>query len=280
MLCVSYLSLKGVAMTDQTSRQTNLPVRLLAALPPALFGLVMSLCVVSAVPLRSVVWGAATPLRLPLSGQTLGVPAVMLGLLILLLVGGALAGLARRCAAWSHTWSTAAVVAVAMALSILADDVPYLISPLLDALMLVALVLILAAVAFVAARRGMSEAALVTMGFTSVSSLVASLSALGSPMLRMDIALAMAPAGLVFALLIVAFLRWQGRARWVALGLTAVLAGVLISVSGAAVASALSANMAWNLVRLFGAIAAAGFLSPLVLGWVLSLQRRPALQSA
>jgi hypothetical protein len=256
MLYVSYLSLKGVAMTDQTSRQTNLPVRLLAALPPALFGLVMSLCVVSAVPLRSVVWGAATPLRLPLSGQTLGVPAVMLGLLILLLVGGALAGLARRCAEWSHTWSTAAVVAVAMALSILA------------------------AVACVAARRGMSEAALVTMGFTSVSSLVAGLSALGSPMLRMDIALAMAPAGLVFALLIVAFLRWQGRARWVALGLTAVLAGVLISVSSAAVASALSANMAWNLVRLFGAIAAAGFLSPLVLGWVLSLQRRPALQSA
>ena len=32
------LSLKGVAMTDQTFRQTSLPVRLLAALPPALLG--------------------------------------------------------------------------------------------------------------------------------------------------------------------------------------------------------------------------------------------------
>ena len=44
-------------------------------------------------------------------------------------------------AAWSHTWSTATVVAVAVALSILADDVPVPDLAIIDALMLVALVL-------------------------------------------------------------------------------------------------------------------------------------------
>ena len=56
----------------------------------------------------------------------------------------------------------------------------------------------------------MTEAALVAMGFTSAFSLVVVFSAVASPMLRMDIALGMAPAGLAFALLIVAFLRSQG----------------------------------------------------------------------
>jgi hypothetical protein len=267
-------------MSDENSHCVSQPLWLLAALPPALFGLVLSLLVAVVMPLRSVVWGAATPLRLPLSGQRLGVPAIMLGLLILLLVGGTLAGLWRRCAAWSHTWSTAAVVSAAMALSILADDVPYVVSPLIDALMLVALVLALAGVAFLAARRSMTEAALVTMGFTSASSMVAGFTAVGSPVLRVDIALAMAPAGLAFALLTVAFLRWQGRTRWIAPGLAAILAGIIVWVSASAVASALSANLAQAFLRLFGVISAVGFLAPLALGWVLAprhpLARRPA----
>lgn len=267
-------------MFDTVSRYKNWPVWLLAALPPLILGLSLSLFVVVFVPLRSVVWGAATPLRLPMQGQTLSASAVMLGLLILLLAGGALVGLARRIAAWSHTWSTAAVVTVAMALSVMADDVPYLISPFVDVLMLVALVLALAAVAFVAARRSMAEAALVAMGFTSAASLVAAFSTVGSPMLRMDIALGMAPAGLAFALLIVAFLRGQGRTRWIVLVLTAALAAVLISASGAAVASAVSASLAWNFLRLFGVIGAAGLLAPLALGWVLALWRRPAPRPA
>jgi len=267
-------------MSDKNSREGEPFVWLLGAIPPLVLGLVLSLFVMAFVPLGSVVWGAATPLRLPVPGQTLRAPAVMFGLMILLLTGGALVGLVRRCAAWGHTWSTAAVVAVAMGLSILADDVPYVVSPHIDVLMLVALVLALAIVAFVAARRSVTEAALVAMGFTSASSLVAGFSTVGSPILRMDIALAMAPAGIAFALLIVAFLRWQGRVRWIALVLTAALAGVLIWASGGAVASVLSAQLAWNFTRLFSAITAVGLLAPLVLAWALSLRRRPALQSA
>jgi len=266
-------------MLDQDSRHVDRSAWLLAALPPALFGLLLSLCVLGVVPVRSIVWGGSTPLPRPLLGQTFSLPAAMLGLLVLLLVGGALAGLLRRFAAWSHTWSTAAVVAVAMALSILADDVPYLISPLVDALILIALVLVLAAVAFVAARRSMTEAALVAMGFTSACGLVATFLTLASPMLRMDIAVGVAPAGLVFTLLLSAFLRGQGRVRWIAVALTAVVAGVLIAVVATAVSSALSAQLVWAFLRLFGVIAAVGFLGPLVLGWYFSL-RGPALQSA
>lgn len=58
------------------------------------------------------------------------------------------------------------------------------------------------------------------------------------------------------------------------------LAGVLISVSGVAVASALSAQLARNFLRLFGVIAVVGFLAPLTLGWVLSLRRGAALRPA
>ncbi len=253
--------------------------RLLAALPPALLGLGLSLFVVVFVPLRSVVWGGATPLPVPVPGQVVWKPLAMFGLLVLLLAGGALAGLARRCAAWSHTWFTAAVVSLAMGLSMLADDVAYLISPLIDGLILLALVLALAAVAFVAARRSMAEAALVSMGFVSAAGLVAGFLAVASPMLRLDIALAMAPAGLAFALLIAAFLHWRGRARWIAPGLTAVLAGVIVWVSVSAVAAVLPPDLAWAFLRLLGVTCAVGFAAPLILSRALSL-RRPALQSA
>jgi len=267
-------------MTNE-QRHTDLSTDwVLAALPPLLFGLVLSLLVAVLVPLRSVVWGAATPLPRPVVGQTVWLPAAMLGLLLVVLIGGALVGLWRRCAAWSHTWSTAAVVSVAMALSIMADDVPYLISPFVDVLIMVALVLALAAVTLVAARRSMTEAALVALGFVSIFSLVAVFSAVASPMLRMDIALIMAPAGLAFAALITAFLRWQSGARWIVLALTAVLAGALIWTYAVGVASALSADIALKFVRVLGVIAAVGFLAPLALGWLLSLRRRPALGTA
>lgn len=265
-----------VAMSDNASRHNDIPVWLLAALPPLVLGLSLSLFVVVLVPLRSVVWGAATPLRLPLSGQTLWTPAAMLGLLILLLAGGALVGLWRRCAAWSLTWSTAAVVSVAMALSILADDVPYLVSPLVDQLLFLGLVLVLAAVTWIAARRSLSEAALVALGFTSAFGLTIAFSAVASPMLRVDVALGTAPAGLAFALLIAAYVRWQGGARWIVLVLTAVLAGALIWIYGAVVSSALSTDIAYKFLRVLGSIAAVGFLAPLALGWVLSLRRSPA----
>lgn len=276
----AYQLLKRCIMSSKNSREYKPFVSLLTALPPLILGVWLSGFVVVLVPLNSIVWGGATPLRVPLSGQVLRAPAVMLGLLVLVLVGGALVSVARRRAVWGHTWSTAAAVSVAMGLSILADDVPYLVSPLVDALMLVAIVLALAAVAFVAARRSMAEAVLVAMGFTSACSLVAGFMAVGSPMLRMDIALLMAPAGLAFALLILAFLRGQGRVRWIALVLTAALAAVLISASGAAVASAVSASLAWNFLRLFGVIGAVGLLAPLALGWVLALRRRPAPRAA
>ena len=268
-------------MSDQHSRHTDRSVWLLAALPPALYGLLLSLCVLTVVPQRGIVWGGSTPLPRPLLGQTVWIPLAMLGLLIVLLVGGTLAGLARRCAAWSHTWSTAAVVAVAMALSIMADDVPYLLSPVLDVLLLAVLVLILVGVSLLAARRSMTEAALVSMGFVSAFGLTVTFVSVASPMLRMDIALGAAPAGLAFALLIAAFLGWRSGARWIVLPLTATLVAVLIWIYAAAVASALSPDIAWRtFMRTLGSIAAIGFAAPLALGWILSLRRRPALQSA
>ena len=267
-------------MENKGSDTQRPPVWPLAALPPALFGLALSLHVAIFVPLRSIVWGAATPLNLlPKSGMT-RLPLAFFALLILTLAAGAVVGLWRRMAAWSHTWTTSTVVAVALALTILADDVPYLVSSLIDQLLLLGLVLALAVVAFVAARRSLSEAALVAMGFASAFSLTTLFSSVASPMLRMDIALVVAPAGLIFALLIAVYVRWQRGTRWIVLVLTAVLAGALIWTYEATVAAALSADIALTFLRVLGSIAAVGFLAPLALGWVLSLRRRPALRPA
>lgn len=273
-----HLRMNGVAMSEKTLRHASLPVWSRAALPPGLLGLLLSLCVVFSVPLRSVAWGGPTPLNMLRAGEPGGAPPAILGLLILILVSGALIGLARRWPAWSYTWFAAAVVSLALVLSILADDVPYLISPLADQLLLLVLVLALAALSLVAAWRGLTEAALVTMGFTSAFALSVAFSAVAAPMLRMDIALAVAPAGLAFAFLIGVFLRGQGGARWMALLLTAVLAGGLIWVYTSAVAKALSVDVAWRFLRVLVAIAAAGFLVPLVLGWVVSVRHGPARQ--
>jgi hypothetical protein len=280
MLYVSDCSPKGVAMMDQTSGQTSPAVPLLAAVPPLLLGLGLALQVIIFVPLRSIVWGAATPLRL-LPRAALALPPLTLFVaVILVLAAGAAVGLWRRAPAWSHTWTSSTVVAIALALSILGDDVPYLISPIIDQLIALGLVLALALVALVAARRSMTEAALVAMGFGSAFSLVVVFSSVASPMLRMDLALGAAPAGLAFTLLMAAFLRRQGGARWIALLLTAVLSAALIGAYGLTVTAALSADLTWQFLRVLGPIGALGLSAPLALGWLFSLRRPPALRSA
>jgi hypothetical protein len=234
------------------------------ALPPALMGLVMAALLLISVPVPGIVWGGATPLsafrRLALTWPI----GAMLGAV---LAAGAVLGAWRGLPRWSHTWTTSAIVSVALGLMILADDVEYLISPLADTLVALVLLVLLALLALLAARRSRREAALVGMGFAAAFALVVTFSAVAGPMLRVDVALRAAPAGLAYAFLLVTFVRGRGPAPGLALAGTTALSVALLWQYRGVVATALGPPYDLTFLRVLLSITAIGLMAPLVLAW-------------
>lgn len=238
----------------------------IAALPPALLGLVLGVWVVLAVPASSIVVGAATRVPRAAIGGAAAVVQTIIVAVALFLGAGALLGFARRVPAWGYTWATTAISATALWGSILADDVEYLISPLGDLAVLVGLVALLALLAVTASRRSRLDAALVSLSWVASLSLVVLFAAVASPMLRLDLALLTLPCGLFFAWMVVRLMSGRPGFGARALVLSASLATLMIGAYGFAVWRALSLGTALSFMRVLGVIAAIGFAAPLILG--------------
>ena len=265
--------------------QATMREALVAAVPPLLFGLMLSVALLVATAPNRVVIGGPTPYgtcvrRLRDAGLT-GSPLCLVGLVgAPLLAGmvvfaGALVGARRRLPLWSYTWACGAWVGVVSLLQVLGEDRPYLISPVVDIAIVLGLLALQGVLTLIAALRGRSDAALVGMGFAAPFAVMVCSAASAAPFRRVDVALLAAPAGLASAALIFAFLRVRRGVRWVSLGLLAVLDVALILVYS----SALSVSGRWPLepMRSFQRavllITLAGLVGPVILSSVLGKWR-------
>jgi hypothetical protein len=120
---------------------------LLAALPPALFGLSIAIFLLLPVPLGRLVIGGPTRVRYGAGINNVGlqVGIVVVLLTTLILAAGAVIAAARQLPVWGHSWTGAAVMAILFALVAAGDDRPYLVSPAGDVLILIAILLMLGA---------------------------------------------------------------------------------------------------------------------------------------
>jgi hypothetical protein len=232
-------------------------------------GLLGTTLALAGTPVNQVVMGGATRFR-PTPGPWLLVPAA----LGLILVAGAGLGLLRGLARWSYPWAYAVLVMVAMAMVVMAEDRPALISPVVDAVIGLTLLGALAAVALVAARRGWVDALLAGLGFGAAFVLFNYSAVAVAPFHRLDLALLAVPASMVFGGLSAAVVRDGVAARWLAPLLTAMLSAGLMWVY----AYGISARSHWA-HSLFATrvvqIAVIGLLGPLALAWLLR-RRGPA----
>ena len=159
------------------------------------------------------------------------------------------------------------LVMVSMAVTILADDRPSLISPIVDAVIALGLLALLAGIAVAAARRGMTDALMSGIGFASAF-LLANFSAVSvPPFRRVDLSLLVLPAGLVFS----GLLTWVWR-RGEQAGALAVVTTLAIGV-GLMVVYARALPDQWALRgSLFATrvvqVAAIGLLAPPLLSWL------------
>jgi hypothetical protein len=243
---------------------------LLASLPPLLSGLALSAFLLGHVPLSQVLLGGPTPYLVTEPSFT---PLFAPGLIGLLLVGGGLLGSWRRLPRWSYTWTTGSVVVVVLSLVLLGQELPYLVSPAMDVVIILGLLAIVAAVAVIAAWRGSLDAGLVGLGFASTFAVAVTFGATAGPLSRIDVGLFSTPAGLLCAVLIVAYLRGSMSVKRASIALTAMLAAALIWSYRAIIFVNMPAfsdnSFHWRLL----AMATAGLLGPPLLTRFLDLRR-------
>ncbi len=170
----------------------------LAALPPVLFGLSIAITSLLMAPLGQLVIGGPSRARYYGLNITLMVGVgVMLLVALTLVVGGALA-VVRRLPAWGYTWLGSAVLIVMSGLSVAAEDLPYLVSPMADLAIMLVLLAMLAAAIGVAGWRGPLLGGLAGLSVTMILSLGIVGSVEAAPFSRLDIALLAGPLGLVY----------------------------------------------------------------------------------
>jgi hypothetical protein len=163
---------------------------------------------------------------------------------------------------------------VAMAMVVMAEDRPALISPVADAVMGLVLLGALVAVALVAARRGWIDALVAGLGFGAAFVLFNYSAVAVAPFHRLDLALLALPACVVFGGLIAAVARDGAAARWLApLVTTMVSAGLMWMYT-----YGISAR--WDRPRsLFATrvvqVSVIGLMGPVALAWLLRM-RKPA----
>jgi hypothetical protein len=129
---------------------------------------------------------------------------VVLLVTLTLVVGGVLA-VVRRLPAWGYTWTGSAVIVVMSGLSVAAEDLPYLVSPVIDVVIMLALLAMLAAAIGVAGWRGPLLGGLAGLSVTMIFSLGIVGSVTAAPFSRLDIALLAGVLGLVYGGLLYGF---------------------------------------------------------------------------
>jgi hypothetical protein len=179
----------------------------LAALPPVLLGLSIGISLLLRAPLSRLVIGGPTRIRYT-PGVITGGMMVTIGVIVLasliLVIGGVVAA-ARRLPLWGTTWVGTTVMVIVFALMVVSDDLPYLVSPLIDMLIALALMLLLAAVLAAVGWRGPLLGGLAGLSTIMILSLVVVSWASNPPMNRLDVGLLVGPLGLIYGGLIYGF---------------------------------------------------------------------------
>ena len=129
----------------------------------------------------------------------------VIGLASLTLVIGGVVAVARRLPLWGYTWIGTTVMVVVSALVVAADDLPYLVSPVIDVLIMMALLLLLGAALGGAGRRGPLLGGLAGLSTTMILSTIVVSWASNPPINRLDVGLLVGPLGLVYGGLIYGF---------------------------------------------------------------------------
>ena len=185
---------------------------LLAALPPVLLGLSIAipllLCqLVGRAPLSRLVIGGPTRIHYGPGFITRGI-VVGIGVMVLaaltLVIGGVVA-MARRLPLWGYTWVGTTVMVIVFALMVAADDLPYLVSPVIDVLIMMALMLLLGAALGAVGWRGPLLGGLAGLSTTMILSLMVVSWASNPPINRLDVGLLVGPLGLIYGGLLYGF---------------------------------------------------------------------------
>ena len=171
----------------------------LAALPPAIFGLSITLLFLLAIGLPTRVrYGPGINTAL-----ALGIGVLLLATLALA-IGGVVAT-ARRLPIWGHAWTGAAAMSILFVLMLASDDRPHLVSPAVDGLILIALLLMMGGALGMAGWRGPLLGGLAGLSTTMIISLVVVFWASAAPFSRLDVALLAGPLGLLYGGLLYGF---------------------------------------------------------------------------
>jgi len=180
---------------------------LLAALPPMLLGLSMAIPLLIRAPLSQLVIGGPTRVHYSpgviTGGMMVGIGAMALAALILV-IGGVVA-VARRLPLWGYTWIGTTVMVIAVALTVAADDLPYLVSPVIDMLIMMALMLLLGTALGAVGWRGPLLGGLAGLSTTMILGLVVVSWASNPPFNRLDVGLLAGPLGLLYGGLLYGF---------------------------------------------------------------------------
>jgi len=180
---------------------------LLAALPPLLLGLSIAISLLLRAPLSRLVIGGPTRVHYT-PGVITGGMMVTIGVIalaaLILVIGGVVA--AVRCLPfWGHTWVGTTVMVIVFALVVAADDLPYLVSPVIDVLIIMALMLLLGAALGAVGWRGPLLGGLAGLSTTMILSLVVVSWASNPPFNRLDVGLLVGPLGLLYGGLLYGF---------------------------------------------------------------------------
>jgi hypothetical protein len=141
--------------------------------------------------------------------------------------GAAALATMNRLPLWSWSWVATDFVGVSVALNLVAEERPFVISPGVDGVALLLCLLAGLTVLSTAALRGWKRCGLLSLGFSATLALSLCFWAAAGPS-RYDIGLLAAPAGLLLAALVYLFPRGSGPERLVALSATG-LVGVGLS---------------------------------------------------
>lgn len=179
----------------------------LAALPAVLLGLSITVSLLLRAPVSRLVIGGPTRVRygpgINTGGMVVGIGVLLLA--VLTLVAGSVVSVVRRLPLWGYTWAGAAVMAILCALIAVADDSPYLVSPVIDVLIVIVLLLMMGAALGAAGWRGPLLGGLAGLSTTMILSLVVVSWASAAPFSRLDIALLAGPLGLLYGGLLYGF---------------------------------------------------------------------------
>ena len=202
--------LMSLIAEDKSWKIENRWDAILASIPPVLFGFCIALGAL-------VVWEPwySIPRWRLLTGF-----AIMMFPGLIIALGGLLAFM-KRLPAWGYTWAGGAVIGLLAFVKLLAEEradfgLP-LLSPILDIVLAVLLLLGISVLIVVTAWRGWRQAGLTSLGFATLAGMSSFSMATAAPINRYDLALLAAPVGLVMSLLTYLYVRKGDAGRLVAI---------------------------------------------------------------